>query len=244
MEPLCCLLCVACSAWDIVFLTLESDGGSAPQLTAAYTHIVIGHLPVVGLIFTLVVTLLGLFFSDRRLILIGCAFTVVCAIGAVIAYGSGPPAFDQLRGGLDKATVELAEQHAVIGRAAFIGAILAGIVALQGLLRTAADDGPSPWLGRGLAALLIVVAGLMAWTAHLGGGIRHPEARSESERVLGRGSDRSANADVQTGERPNPQIGECRAWHSSPGRPSVNQAAATNVPPGNPRRHSRRSSTG
>jgi len=149
-------------------------------MTAAYTHIVIVHLPVVGLIFTVAVTLLGLFFNDRRLILIGCAFTVVCAVGSAVAYGSGPPAFDQLRGGLDKATMELAEQHAVIGRAAFIGAILAGIVALQGLLRTAADDGPSPWLVRGLAVLLIVVAGLMAWTAHLGGGIRHPEAHGLS----------------------------------------------------------------
>jgi len=152
-------------------------------MTAAYTHIVIVHLPVVGLFFTLVITLLGLFFSDRRLILIACAFTVACAIGAVIAYGSGPPALEQLRGGLDKSTVALAEEHAVVGRAAFIGAILAGIVALQGLLRTAADDGLSPWLVRGLAVLLIVVAGLMAWTAHLGGGIRHPEARGKSSPV-------------------------------------------------------------
>lgn len=149
-------------------------------MTAAYTHIIIVHLPVVGLMFTLAVTLLGLFFNDRRLILIGCAFTVVCALGAVVAYGSGPTALEQVRGGFDKATVTLAEEHAVIGRAAFIGAIFAGIVALQGLLRTAADDGPSPWLVRGLVILLIIVAGLMAWTAHLGGGIRHPEARRTS----------------------------------------------------------------
>jgi len=149
-------------------------------MTAPYTHIVIVHLPVVGLIFTLAVTLLGLFLDDRRLILIGCAFTVMCAVGAAVAYGSGPPAFDQLRGGLDKTTVALAEKHAIVGRAAFIGAILAGVVALQGLLRTAAADGPSPWLVRVLAALLIIVTGLMAWTAHLGGGIRHPEARRDT----------------------------------------------------------------
>jgi len=149
-------------------------------MTAPYTHIVIVHLPVVGLIFTLAVTLLGLFLDDRRLILIGCAFTVMCAVGAAVAYGSGPPAFDQLRGGLDKTTVALAEQHAIVGRAAFIGAVLAGVVALQGLLRTAAADGPSPWLVRVLAALLIIVTGLMAWTAHLGGGIRHPEARRDT----------------------------------------------------------------
>ena len=149
-------------------------------MTAAYTHIVFVHLPVVGLMFTLAVLLLGLFFKDRRLTVIGFAFALACAGGAVVAYGTGPPALDQIRGALDKNTVTLAEQHAVIGRAAFIGAALAGIVALQGLLRNAADDGPSPWLVRGLAILLIIVAGLMAWTAHLGGGIRHPEARDQS----------------------------------------------------------------
>ena len=149
-------------------------------MTSAYVHIVIVHLPVVGLFFTLVVSLLGLYFKDQRLILIGCAFTIVCALGAVVAYGSGPPALEHIQGGLDQATMSLAEEHAVMGRAAFITMILAGLIALQGLLRTAADDGPPPWLVRGLAILLVITAGLMAWTAHLGGGVRHPEARNPS----------------------------------------------------------------
>ena len=179
------MFCVSSFEFPVSSFRLATQGSDSlsgvieTPMTAAYTHIVIVHLPVIGVMFTLAVMLLGLFFSDRRLILIGCAFAVVCAVGAAVAYGSGPPAFEQLRGGLDDATLELAERHALVGRAAFIGAIFAGIVALQGLLRTAADDGPSPWLARGLAVLLIIVAGLMAWTAHLGGGIRHPEARNQ-----------------------------------------------------------------
>ena len=146
-------------------------------MSPAYLHLVIVHLPVVGLMLTLVIMVLGLIFTDRRLVLIGCAFTVICSIGAIVAYASGPPALEQLRGSFDKATIAVAEHHAVIGRAAFIAAILAGVVSLQGLLRTAAGEDPTPWLVRGLLVLLIVVACLMAWTAHLGGGIRHPEAR-------------------------------------------------------------------
>lgn len=161
-------------------LPIKPIGGAEPLMTAAYTHLVFVHLPVVGLLFTLAVMVLGLVFVDRRLVLIGCGFTVVCSVGAVVAYGSGPTALEQLQVGFDKETIALAEQHAVIGRASFIGAILAGVVALQGLLRTAADEGPSPWFVRGLTVLLLVVACLMAWTAHLGGGIRHPEARSGS----------------------------------------------------------------
>jgi uncharacterized membrane protein len=147
-------------------------------MSAAFLHVLVVHLPVIGVLFTLAVLTVGAVANDRRIILMGWVFLVVCAVGAAVAYGSGPPAFESLKNGLDDPTRELAEQHAVIGRAAFILMVLAGIIALQGLLRTASAEQPSRWLVRGLIALLLVAAVLLGWTAHLGGGIRHPEARS------------------------------------------------------------------
>lgn len=163
-------------------------------MTAAYVHVVIVHLPVVGFLFTFVLTLLGLLFRDRRLVLIGCSFALVCAVGAAVAYGSGPPAFEQLRDGFDGETRDMAQYHAVIGRAAFIGAIVAGLLALQALLRSAADDGPSPWLARSLVLILLVVAVTMAWAARLGGVLRHPEARSAPQEAEARRPSRSSSA--------------------------------------------------
>lgn len=146
-------------------------------MTAALTHVLVVHLPVIGVFFTLAVALIGAATGDRRMIFTGWVFLVVCAVGAAVAYGSGPPAFEQLKAGFDEATRELAERHALVSRAAFMATILAGLVALQALLRTAAAEEPSPWLVRGLAAFLLVVAGLLVWAAHLGGSIRHQEAR-------------------------------------------------------------------
>ena len=152
-------------------------------MSAALTHVVFVHLPVIGVLFTLVIAIIGAITGDRRMIFTGWIFVVVCAIGAAVAYGSGPPAFEQLKTGFDQETRAIAEQHALVGRAAFLGAVLSGIVALQALLRTAAAEEPSRWLIRGLVGVLLVVAVLLAWAAHLGGSIRHPEARIGQSQV-------------------------------------------------------------
>ena len=46
-------------------------------------------------------------------------------------------------------------------------------------------------------------------------------------------SDRKADAGAKPRERPKPQIGVCRVWHSPPGRPPANEAFAVNALPGN-----------
>ncbi len=147
-------------------------------MNPVYAHIMIVHVPVVGVVFTIAVMLFGAITGERKIALFGCALTVVCAVAAIAAYATGPPAYESVESTLDEPTRTLAERHAVAGRAAFILTLLAGIVALQALLRTAAAEMPSPWLIRGLAVLLLVLAGILGWTAHLGGGLAHPESRS------------------------------------------------------------------
>jgi len=150
-------------------------------MSAALLHVVVVHVPVVGVFFTLAVLIIGAITHDRRFVLTGFAFVIVCATGAAIAYASGPPAYEQLKPNADPIIRDLAERHAMIGRAAFIVTTLAGLVAIQSLLRTASDREPSRWLTRALAALILVAAGLLVWTAHLGGALRHPAARGFAE---------------------------------------------------------------
>jgi len=146
-------------------------------MNPVYTHILIVHVPVVGALFSLTVVAVGTALRDRRIELLGCALTVVCAIAAAAAYGTGPPAYEALEPQMAESTRALAEQHALVGRGAFILTLLTGIVALQVLLRTAAAEMPSPWVMRGIVVLLLLLAGTLTWSAHLGGMIAHPEAR-------------------------------------------------------------------
>ena len=147
-------------------------------MNPVYAHVLIVHLPVVGTLFTFAVLVFAAAVGDRRTVLFGCALAVVCAAAAAAAYGTGPPAYEVVGAAVDEPTRALAEQHAVMGRVAFVLGIVAGIIALQALLRAAAAEDPSPWVVRALAALLLLLAGILSWTAHLGGGIAHPEARS------------------------------------------------------------------
>ena len=71
----------------------------------------------------------------------------------------------------------LVESHAMIGRAGFIAAVLTGAVALVGLLQELQGEAAHRFLRWGLAFAMGTVVWLMAWAAHLGGRIRHPEVR-------------------------------------------------------------------
>lgn len=149
-------------------------------MNPVYAHILIVHVPVVGALFTLAVMIAGAVIGDRKMTLLGCGFTVICAATAAVAYGTGPPAYETVAPTLSESTKELAEQHALLGRAAFIITLLTGVVALQVILRTAAAESPSPWVTRVLIALLVALAAILIWTAKLGGGIAHPHARLTS----------------------------------------------------------------
>jgi hypothetical protein len=55
---------------------------------------------------------------------------------------------------------------------------MAGGLALLGLLATARAAQVSRWIVTGLLLVTAASVGLMAWTANLGGQIRHPEIRA------------------------------------------------------------------
>lgn len=146
-------------------------------MNPAHTHLAVVHIPVVGVFFAMAVLAVGMVLRDRRFLLMGSVFTVVCAVFAVIAYTTGPLAFRYLGGWLDPASAGIAVQHGVIARAAFMAIALGGLIALQILLRSGGGEPLPRWAIRSLMVTLIISATLVSWAAHLGGTIRHPEAR-------------------------------------------------------------------
>ncbi len=68
-------------------------------MNPVYAHILIVHVPVVGVVFTLAVMVFGAVTGERKTALFGCALTVICALAAVAAYATGPPAYEVCRSG-------------------------------------------------------------------------------------------------------------------------------------------------
>ncbi len=143
-------------------------------MNAAHWHIVLVHVPVVGALFALTTLALAVSLRSGVLFRLGSGFVVACALTAGAAYFSGGEAYELMKPDVETALVE---SHAVIGRAALLASVLTGVVALVGLLQELQGEQPPPALRWGLTFASGAVVWLMAWAAHLGGRIRHPEVR-------------------------------------------------------------------
>jgi hypothetical protein len=146
-------------------------------MNPAHLHLLLTHLPVLGAIFAvplLATALLTRCTAVRRMAL---GAVVVVALLGLPTYFTGEAAEDAVEGlpGVSEALVERHEEAAARALAALE---VAGAVALLGLALTLRARQVPAWIL--LATLLVtaVGAGLLGWTANLGGQIRHIEIRA------------------------------------------------------------------
>lgn len=145
-------------------------------MSAVWLHLAVVHLPIVLTLAALVLLGLAAWRRSELVFQIACGFLLVSALLAIAAYYSGPEAYEVLEAEL-RAEKDRVEDHAVLGRSVFVGMIVVGVGALQALLQFLQGESPAKWHRWALFALTLVMCYLFAWTAHLGGGIRHPEIR-------------------------------------------------------------------
>ncbi len=145
-------------------------------MNAAYAHIVLNHIPVIGMIVGFCLLIIGLIARRDILVKASLVMFVVFALFTIPTYltgestGRGISAQPGFSG-------NAAHEHEEIAEYAFIGAIVLGAIAILTLII---------WGIRykkpgGLIILVVVVgfivSGIMGWTAHLGGQVRRPELR-------------------------------------------------------------------
>jgi len=146
-------------------------------MNAAFYHLAVNHVPVIGL--PLVFLLLAAAFLRRSRELAGAAFIglVLTALASFAALKTGGAAHE-LMDGIPGVQHPLIHAHGHAARWAWYGALALGILGLAGLrlLRR----GAFPRALTAVAALgALLVSADMAYVAHLGGLIRHPEIASD-----------------------------------------------------------------
>lgn len=137
-------------------------------MNLAHLHLILNHVPVIGVLFALALLVFGLLRRSVETTKAALWAMVIVGLLAVPAYLTGEPA-EEYVAGIDKAQVERHEEAAGIALAAIAVAGAAALVHLMIFRRT----GPAPALVVMLLAL--VAAGLLARTANLGGAIHHTE---------------------------------------------------------------------
>ena len=145
----------------------------------AHVHLLINHIPVLGTLFGTLLLVFGIVKKNEEIKRVSLGIFVIIAVAALPVYFTGEPAEEIVEHlpGVDESILEEHEESALIS---FIAVGILGIFAIGTLWRyRRVDTIPKRFVIAGLI-LSIIVFGLMAWTADLGGKIRHSEIRSES----------------------------------------------------------------
>lgn len=148
-------------------------------MNLVHLHLVLNHIPVIGTAFALVLMFAAVVRGSEELRRVSLAAVVAIAVVAIPAYLTGEPAGDTVQH-LPGVAAGAIDHHEDAASIAFTGLELAGVLALFGLIRYRRTPAIPRGFFRASVLLVIVVSGLMAWTANLGGQIRHPEIGGSS----------------------------------------------------------------
>jgi uncharacterized membrane protein len=155
-------------------------------MNAQHLHLLLNHVPVLGSAFGLGLLAYGLWRKSDELKKTAFGVFVIAALLAVPVYLTGEPAEDGVKSlpGVSKAMIG---QHEEAAEVAFTAIIVLGVIALIGLFLFRRGRVVQVWFASLMLVVAIVVTGLMAWTANLGGQVRHTEIRSSAASAAGKG---------------------------------------------------------
>ena len=145
----------------------------------AHIHLVINHIPLIGLGFTILLIVIGMFRNSRELVVVGLIFVILIALWAIPAYLTGEAA-EELVENLPGISEQLIEEHEEKAKVALILIEITGVLALIALIGLRFSEKIFELIST-LTLLLLIISGLfITWTANLGGKISHPEIRSDT----------------------------------------------------------------
>jgi uncharacterized membrane protein len=147
----------------------------------AYFHIVINHFPIVGVIIGTLLLLAGLVFRNQGIKLSGLGTILFAALTAILAYQTGNPAEDAVKGlpGVAESLINHHEDIATIGMYLIIPAGLMAAMSFYSLIK---KERSTRFLIILTLSLSLISSGMMVYVGHTGGQIRHSEFRSESSK--------------------------------------------------------------
>jgi hypothetical protein len=150
-------------------------------MSILHLHLLLNHVPVIGAVFLVFLFAFAALKRDQGIAKMGLMLCVLLAgvTGAVYLTGGAAEEIAEKIAGVSERSISVHEEAAELSTIAFV---LLGLFALGSLILFRRKTIPR---GATITALLftMVVTGMMAWTANLGGNIRHTELQTASTTV-------------------------------------------------------------
>jgi uncharacterized membrane protein YeaQ/YmgE (transglycosylase-associated protein family) len=145
-------------------------------MSTVHLHLLLNHVPVIGTIIGLFLLAWAVFRRDQGLARATLTLFAVLAVVALATFLTGEPAEEAVEGlaGVTEGAIERHEEAALL---ATIALGILGALSLGTLVRFRRRPLPLRVMAL-LLVLALVPAGVMGWTANLGGQIRHTEIRA------------------------------------------------------------------
>jgi hypothetical protein len=145
-----------------------------PHITPAHLHVLLNHIPIVGLPVVLLFLLWGVARHEDAVVRAALIGTVLLAAGTWLVDYTGDGAKDDIRH-LAWFNKDVVKSHEDAGDQSEIAAIATGVVALATLVLARGGRGFRRSLVWAVVLLLVVSSGLAARAGWRGGKIRHDE---------------------------------------------------------------------
>jgi hypothetical protein len=148
-------------------------------MDATRIHLTITHFPVFGLFLGFAVLLYGMIRKDRGVKIVSHAIIIISIVGGLIAFQTGESAEERVENvtGIIEDTIEEHEESAEITILFFYGLGALTLASLYSELK-------SKWYSKQMVIVVMACTALtfsfVAWTASLGGKIRHTEINNKS----------------------------------------------------------------
>ncbi|MBU1708168.1 hypothetical protein KKG05_10345 [bacterium] len=145
-------------------------------MNSAHIHLILNHIPVIGLGFAALLLLYGLVKKSTDVVRASFLMYVLVALGTIAVFLSGLGAEDVVEGmpQIYKPMIEVHEEAAIVS---LIGVLLIGIVVLVTLI-SARSRPISRKIAVFVLALSVLVGLFVGYTSNLGAKIHHPEVRA------------------------------------------------------------------
>lgn len=150
---------------------------SSPSMNLAHLHLMLTHVPILGSLFSLWLLLLTLSPRNQHLQRTALWTLFLTGLCAAAAYLTGDPARTFLMKAAPSISADLNDQHAEVAVLALALSSVAGAVGLGGLWMYPKERRFTRTFGVASIGLTLVSSIFLAWTANLGGNIRHSELR-------------------------------------------------------------------
>lgn len=150
-------------------------------MNAAHYHLMINHIPLVGMISGVCLMFVGLITKNEVLKKSSFYFYVVSAILLVPTYTTGGGAEKVLKAFMPGMTTDPVEQHEEMAMIALGSAGFLGLISLVCIFISWGQKPVKNVIAIVIAVISIAVITLTGYTAYLGGKIRHPEIITSTE---------------------------------------------------------------